>query len=118
MKVMHRQVEGGVRSVASEGLVQLSPRQLLRLSAIPVLGLPASPELGTSSQLSLQRVSCSFGPVGARLILHSSPWPPSQGHAFLQPDAIPHGVISVWWPREQLVGGWQAEALSQAWLAL
>ena len=28
------------------------------------------------------------------------------------------GVISVWWPGPQLVGGWQAEALSQAWLAL
>lgn len=95
MKVTHSQVKGGIRSLASEGLVQLSSWQWVRLSAIPILGLPASHKLGTSSQLSLQRVSCSLMPVGARLILHSSPWPPRQGHAFLQPDAIPHGMISV-----------------------
>ena len=87
VRVTHSQVEGGIRS----GPQRVWPSSLLGSRSDcqqSPPGAPASPELGTPSQLSLQRVSCSLVLAGARLILHSSPWPPSQGHASPQPDAV------------------------------
>lgn len=95
VRVTHSQVEGGIRS----GSQRVWPSSLLGswsdCEQSPP-GAPASPELGTPSQVSLQRVSCSLVLADARLILHSSPWPLSQGHASPQPDAVSPGVISVW----------------------
>ena len=88
VRVTHSQVEGGIRS----GFQRIWPSSLLGSRSDcqqSPPGAPASPELGTPSQLSLQRVSCSLVLADARLILHSSPWPLSQGHASPKPDAVP-----------------------------
>ena len=73
VRVTHSQVEGGIRS----GFQRVWPSSLLGSRSDcqqSPPGAPASPELGTPSQLSLQRVSCSLVLADARLILHSSPW--------------------------------------------